>query len=119
VPEGSLEKQPDAISANEADDTKEKLSRRAAQRARRIAIFHEWDEGTTFVEVGKRLGLAPRRVRQIVLKAVIDDGCRSNRARAWMAHIDKEGYWLSRYDADFRRGPKLRAGSSRKAQPGN
>ena len=104
--DGCSQEERDALCADGALKAEEKLSRRAAQRARRVAIFSEWNTGTTFVEVAKRLGLAPRRVRQIVLKAVIDDGCRSKRARAWMAQMDKQGYWLSRYDAHFRRGRK-------------
>jgi hypothetical protein len=79
---------------------------RAAQRRRRLAVFREWNKGGTFAEIGRKLGLTGIRTREIVLKAVMGDGCRSERARAWMARLDKEGYWLSRYDAEFQKGSR-------------
>jgi hypothetical protein len=77
---------------------------REAQRRRRLAVFREWNKGGTFAEAGRKFGLTRIRTHEIVLKAVMGDGCRSDRARAWMARLDKEGYWLSRYDAGFQKG---------------
>src|SRR5690242_17011489 len=57
-----------AESASGANQTQEKLSRRSAHRARRLAVFAEWEKGGTFVEVGRKLGLTPDRTRKIVLK---------------------------------------------------
>jgi hypothetical protein len=79
---------------------------REAQRRRRLAVFREWDKGGTFAEAGRKFGLTGTRTREIVLKAVMGDGCRSDRARAWMARLDEEGYWLSRYDAGFQKGSR-------------
>jgi len=79
---------------------------REAQRLRRLAIFREWDKGGTFAEVGRKLGLTHVRTREIVLKAVMGDGCRSERARTWMARLDDKGYWLSRYDTGFHKGSR-------------
>jgi len=89
--------------ANErvSDSTEKKPNAREAQRVRRLEIFQEWDKGGTFAEIGRKFGLTRARTRQIVLKAVMGDGCRSERARAWMAQVDEEGFWLSRYDAGF------------------
>ena len=86
--------------------TEKKPGLREAQRLRRLAIFREWDKGGTFAEVGRKFGLTHVRTREIVLKAVMGDGCRSERARAWMARLDEEGYWLSRYDAGFQKGSR-------------
>jgi len=83
-----------------------KPSLREAQRLRRLAIFREWDKGGTFAEIGRKFGLTRIRTHQIVLKAVLGDGCRSERARAWMGQLDEEGYWLSRYDAGFQKGSR-------------
>jgi hypothetical protein len=58
------------------------------------------------VEIGRKFGLTRIRTRQIVLKAVMGDGCRSERARAWMAQVDEEGFWLSRYDAGCQKGSR-------------
>jgi len=77
---------------------------RDAQRLRRLAVFREWDKGGTFAEVGRKFGLTRIRTHQIILKAVMGDGCRSERARAWMAQLDEKGFWLSRYDAGFEKG---------------
>jgi hypothetical protein len=78
---------------------------REQQRSRRLTIFSRWsDGGTTFAEVGREFGLTRMRTRQIILKAVMDDGCRSERARAWMAQLDTDGYWLRRYEANFKKG---------------
>ena len=62
-------------------------------------------QGGTFAEIGRKFDLTRIRTRQIVLKAVMGDGCRSERARAWMAQIDETGFWLSRYD-DFRKATR-------------
>ena len=86
--------------------TGKKPGRREAQRRRRRAIFREWDKGGTFAEVGRKFSLTHVRTREIVLKAVMGDGCRSERARTWMARLDDKGYWLSRYDARFQKGPR-------------
>ena len=95
--------------------TAKKPGRREAQRRRRLAIFREWDKGGTFAEVGRRFGLTHVRTREIVLKAVMGDGCRSERARAWMAQLDEEGYWLSRYDARFQKGSRKKKKSRLRA----
>ena len=58
------------------------------------------------MEIGRKFGLTRIRTRQIVLKAVMGDGCRSERARAWMAQIDETGFWLSRYDAGCQEGSR-------------
>jgi hypothetical protein len=79
---------------------------REAQRLRRLEIFQEWDKGGTFAEIGRKFGLTRIRTRQIVLKAVMGDGCRSERARAWMAQVDEEGFWLSRYEAGFQKSSR-------------
>jgi hypothetical protein len=88
---------------------------RAAQRRRRLAVFREWNKGGTFAEIGRKLGLTGIRTREIVLKAVMGDGCRSERARAWMAQLDKEGFWLSRYDARFHKGSRKKTKSRLRA----
>lgn len=88
---------------------------REAQRLRRLAIFREWDKGGTFAEVGRKFSLTHVRTREIVLKAVMGDGCRSERARAWMARLDEEGYWLSRYDAGFQKGSRKKKKSRLRA----
>jgi len=79
---------------------------REAQRLRRLAVFREWDRGGSFAEVGRKFGLTGARTREIVLKAVMGDGCRSERAGAWMAQLDEQGYWLSRYDAGSQNGSR-------------
>ncbi len=86
--------------------------------ARRASIFKLWSKGGSFTDVGKALGLTRGRTHQIVWKAIIDDGLRSKRARAWMAGLDASGYWLKRYDEKFRRpskplSPKKRRGTAR------
>jgi hypothetical protein len=86
--------------------TGKKPGLRETQRLRRLAIFREWDKGGTFAEVGRKFSLTHVRTREIVLKAVMGDGCRSERARAWMARLDEEGFWLSRYDAGFQKGSR-------------
>ena len=68
--------------------------------------------------LGKALGLTRARTHQIVWKAIVDDGLRSKRARAWMAKLDAGGYWLKRYDEKFRKpskplSPKTRRGTAR------
>ena len=90
-----------AASERVSDSTEKKPDPREAQRLRRLEIFQEWDKGGTFAEIGRKFGLTRIRTRQIVLKAVMGDGCRSERARAWTAQIDETGFWLSRYDARF------------------
>ena len=95
-----------AASERVSDSTEKKPNPREAQRLRRLEIFLEWDKGGTFAEIGRKFGLTRIRTRQIVLKAVMGDGCRSERARAWMAQVDEEGFWLSRYDAGFQKGSR-------------
>jgi hypothetical protein len=90
------------LNANFGKEISRGDQRRLMQRARRVAIFEAWDKNPSFAAVGRELGLPGRRVRQIVWKAVVSDGCRSDRARAWMARLDTDGYWLRRYEADFR-----------------
>ena len=90
---------------------------REAQRQRRLAIFREWNKGGTFAEIGRKLGLTRIRTHEIVLKAVTGDGCRSERARAWMAQLDEKGYWLSRYDAGFQKGSRERMKSPVTSSP--
>ena len=75
--------------------------RRLAHRARRLAIFDAWNKNPHFNLVGQEFGLTRVRVRQIVWKAIVSDGCRSDQARAWMAQLDEDGYWLRRYELGF------------------
>ena len=105
-----------------SDSREKKPSLREAQRLRRRAIFREWDKGGTFAEIGRKFGLTRIRTRQIVLKAVMGDGCRSERARAWMAQLDEKGFGSAVMMRDFRkaRGRKRRAAceqSARKQAP--
>ena len=89
-----------------SDSTEKKPGLREAQRLRRLAVFQEWDKGGTFAEIGRKLGLTGIRTREIVLKAVMGDGCRSERARAWMARLDETGFWLNRYESGFPKGSR-------------
>ena len=100
---------PSAVDEASESTTKRSLTRREQHRLRRLAVFQAWDKGGTFADVGREFGLTGVRTRQIVLKAVMSDNCRSERARAWMAQLDTDGYWLARYDRGFQRG--LRRGS--------
>jgi hypothetical protein len=68
-----------------------------------MAIFEAWNKNPNFTAVGREFGLARMRVHQIVWKAIVWDGCRSDQARAWMARLDNEGYWLRRYESGFTR----------------
>ena len=97
----------ETVVASEAPANDERRSARAEQRARRASIFKLWSKGGSFAGVGKALGLTRARSHQIVWKAIVDDGLRSERARAWMAKLDAGGYWLKRYDEEFRRPANL------------
>jgi len=76
---------------------------RAAQRERRLEIFLAWNRNPNFTAVGREFGLTRMRVHQIVWKAIVWDGCRSDQARDWMARLDPDGYWLRRYEAHFKK----------------
>lgn len=89
------------LSSNSGKEIPTSCQGRPAQRARRLAIFEAWNKNPDFKLVGREFGLTRIRVRQIVWKAIVSDGCRSDQARAWMAQLDGDGYWLSRYELGF------------------
>jgi hypothetical protein len=66
-----------------------------------LTIFETWNQNPNFSAIARALGLTKARVHQIVWKAIVSDGCRSDQARAWMAQLDADGYWLNRYEAGF------------------
>jgi hypothetical protein len=66
-----------------------------------LAIFEAWNKNPSFTAVGLEFGLARMRVHQIVWKAIVWDGRRSDQARAWLARLDDDGYWLRRYERGF------------------
>jgi hypothetical protein len=81
---------------------KGRTGRRAEEaRQRRLEIFRVWSEGGSFREVGEKFGLSRVRANQIVWKAIVWDGARSDRAREYAARLDSDGYWLKRYDQGF------------------
>jgi hypothetical protein len=95
-----------AVGERISASTGKKPGLREAQRLRRLAVFLEWDKGGTFAEIGRKFGLTRIRTREIVLKAVMGDGRRSERARAWMARLDETGFWLNRYESGFHKGSR-------------
>jgi hypothetical protein len=76
---------------------------RDEMRRRRVMVFEAWSSGGTFADIGREFGLSPQRARQIVFKAVVDDGARSDRARKWFSVMSGDGHWLRRYDIGFAR----------------
>ena len=75
--------------------------RRLAQRARRRAIFQAWSQNPNFNAIAREFDLTSGRVRQILWKAIVSDGCRSDQACAWMVQAAADGHWLRRYEAGF------------------